>query len=236
MNSTKKERDPTTARTVQEVHFTSGTPLVPIHQRLSFGVVRHPCARILGERAAADVRPHAAREEQQGDTYYKHLHHFEAPCRTHNVHVPEMFPCAQVTFRSDCSSKGDCSLIHCLCRAPLHAARIDGRLITVRSLALLQTGATVQLSARSSRRPVQEAKATYSTGILMVQTVPCSELTTTLSRTCSTSRRTSARPCHLLSALARKPVPSSPMVMVAMSALPSARPTDTMIEPLSPPG
>lgn len=92
MNSTKKERDPTTARTVQEVHFTSGTPLVPIHQRLSFGVVRHPCARILGERAAADVRPHAAREEQQGDTYYKHLHHFEAPCRTHNVHVPEMFP------------------------------------------------------------------------------------------------------------------------------------------------
>src|SRR5580704_3654141 len=91
MNSTKKERDPTTARTVQEVHFTSRTRLVPIHQRLSFGVVRHPCARILGKRAAADVRPHAAREEQQGDTYYKHLHHFEAPCRTHNAHVPEMF-------------------------------------------------------------------------------------------------------------------------------------------------
>jgi hypothetical protein len=36
--------------------------------------------------------------------------------------------------------------------------------------------------------------------------------------------------------LARKPVPSSLMVMVAMSALPSARRTDTMIEPLSPPG
>src|SRR5580700_4345467 len=34
MNSTKKERDPTTARTVQEVHFTSRTPPGPIHQRL----------------------------------------------------------------------------------------------------------------------------------------------------------------------------------------------------------
>jgi hypothetical protein len=32
--------------------------------KASFGVVRHPCARVLGERAAADVRPHAAREEQ----------------------------------------------------------------------------------------------------------------------------------------------------------------------------
>jgi hypothetical protein len=56
------------------------------------------------------------------------------------------------------------------------------------SFALLQTGATVQLSDAASRRPVQEAKATHSTGILMVQTVPCSELTTGLPRTCSTSR------------------------------------------------
>src|ERR1700726_468825 len=78
------------------ISYSSGANL----PEASFGVVRHPCARVLVERAATDVRQHAAREEQQSDTYDKHLHHWGAPRRIHNVLVSEMFPALRPRSRT----------------------------------------------------------------------------------------------------------------------------------------
>src|SRR5271168_314229 len=60
-------------------------------------------------------------------------------------------------------------------------------------------------------------------GKVMVQSVPRSILCVTVPRTCSIRRRTSPSPCRLLPSLTVKPIPSSRMVMVTVSASSAVR-------------
>jgi hypothetical protein len=54
--------------------------------------VRYPRTVVLGERAAADVRPYAAPKEQQSETHSEYLRHFQTPYYwSHNPHIPKVF-------------------------------------------------------------------------------------------------------------------------------------------------
>ena len=62
--------------------------------------LRHPRAFVLGEWAAADVRPYAAPKEQQSETQSEHLRHFQTPYWTHHPLYPKC-SCIGSVFRYD---------------------------------------------------------------------------------------------------------------------------------------
>ena len=65
------------------------------HGRTSLADVRHPRAPALIEWAVANIRPHAATQQQHRDAQSEQLRpshsHLDAPCRTYNPRVPGMF-------------------------------------------------------------------------------------------------------------------------------------------------
>lgn len=131
--------------------------------KASFGVVRDPCARVPGERAAANVGPHATGEQQQRDTYHKHLRHWEAPCRTHNVSAPEMFPALRSRLGAAVPRRETAASL-------IDFTGVNSRGFTPVSLFANRRDRTVDRAA--SRRLLQTAITKGSSGMLIVQIVP----------------------------------------------------------------